>query len=68
MGETLACGSGACAIAIATQLKGYTGENIDIRLPGGKLEVSWDGRGEVFLAGDAEIVGQAVCRKIPILD
>jgi diaminopimelate epimerase len=56
VGETLACGSGACAIAVAAQLKGYTGKNIDIRLPGGKLEVSWDGEGEVLLAGGAEIV------------
>jgi len=56
VGETLACGSGACAIAVAAQLKSYAGKNIDIRLPGGKLEVSWDGKGEVFLAGDAVIV------------
>jgi len=56
VGETLACGSGACAIAVAAQLKGYTGENIDVRLPGGKLEVNWDGEGEVLLAGDTEIV------------
>ncbi len=56
VGETLACGSGACAIAVVAQLKGYAGKNIDIRLPGGKLEVSWDGKGEVLLAGSAEVV------------
>jgi diaminopimelate epimerase len=55
VGETLACGSGACAITVAAQLYGYIGKKVDIKLPGGTLVVEWDGTGEVFLCGPAEI-------------
>lgn len=55
-GETLACGSGACAIAVAARLYGYIDNKVDIKLPGGVLGVEWDGAGEVFLSGPAEIV------------
>lgn len=55
-GGTLACGSGACAIGVIAQLRGYVDSNIEIRLPGGKLELEWDGLGEVFLSGPAEVV------------
>jgi len=55
-GETLACGSGACAITVAAQLYGYIDNKVDIKLPGGILGVDWDGAGEVFLSGPAEIV------------
>jgi len=55
-GETLACGSGACAIAVAAHLHGYIDNEVDIKLPGGVLGVEWDGAGEVFLIGPAEIV------------
>ena len=56
VGETLACGSGASAIAVAAQLLGYVDERVDIMLPGGTLTVSWDGVGEVLLAGTVEEV------------
>jgi diaminopimelate epimerase len=56
VGETLACGSGACAVAVASWVLGYTGEQVDITLPGGKLSAEWPGQGEVFLTGQAEIV------------
>jgi len=56
VGETLACGSGACAVAVAAQLLGYTDNKVDITLPGGTLEVEWDKIGEVLLGGPAEIV------------
>ncbi len=55
-GETLACGSGACAIAVIARLQGYIGNTVDIKLQGGALSVAWDGDGEVFLSGPAEIV------------
>ncbi|MFC1905771.1 diaminopimelate epimerase [Chloroflexota bacterium] len=55
-GETLACGSGACAIAVTSRIKGYTGDNVDIILPGGKLSISWDGLGDVYLTGNVEEV------------
>ncbi|MSQ11962.1 MAG: diaminopimelate epimerase [Dehalococcoidia bacterium] len=50
-GETMACGTGACAIGVAARLHGLTDETVDITLPGGTLRVSWDGKGEVFLEG-----------------
>ncbi len=56
VGETLACGSGACAVAVTAQLLGYIDNKVDIKLPGGTLEVEWDKVGEVLLGGPAEIV------------
>jgi len=55
-GMTLACGSGACAIGVIAQVRGYVDRKVEIKLPGGNLEVEWDGEGEVFLSGPAEIV------------
>ncbi len=55
-GETLACGSGACAIAVIAKLHGYTDNKVEIKLPGGTLSVEWSGKGEVYLSGQAEIV------------
>ena len=52
-GETMACGTGACAVAVASRLSGLTGDDVDITLPGGTLKISWDGEGEVYLEGDA---------------
>jgi len=56
VGETLACGSGACAVAVAAQMLGYIDNKVDIKLPGGTLEVEWDKIGEVLLSGPTEIV------------
>jgi diaminopimelate epimerase len=56
IGETLACGSGACAITVASRLSGYTGKRVDIMLPGGTLNAEWNGSDEVILGGPAEIV------------
>ncbi len=50
-GLTMACGTGACAVAVAARLHDLTDERVDITLPGGVLTVTWDGRGEVFLEG-----------------
>jgi len=55
-GETLSCGSGACAAAIAARLHGKVDSHVDIILPGGTLAVDWDGVGEVMLSGPAELV------------
>ena len=55
-GETLACGTGACAVAVAAQLRGHIDSEVDVKLPGGVLNVEWNGTGEVFLSGPAEIV------------
>lgn len=56
VGETLSCGSGACAIAVIARLKGYVDEKVDITLPGGDLTINWDGVGEVYLTGPVEEV------------
>jgi diaminopimelate epimerase len=55
-GETLSCGTGACAIAVAARLHGNVDDKVDIMLPGGALTVDWDGAGEVYLSGAAEVV------------
>jgi len=56
VGETLACGSGACAITVAARLHGFIEDKATIKEPGGALEVEWGGGGEVFLSGPAETV------------
>jgi diaminopimelate epimerase len=55
-GETLSCGSGACAIAVIARLKGHIESEVDIMLSGGNLTVDWDGVGEVYLSGPVEEV------------
>jgi len=55
-GETLACGTGACAIAVAAKLLGYTGDKVNIKLPGGTLNLEWDTEHEVMLGGPTEIM------------
>lgn len=55
-GETLSCGSGACAIAVAARLHELCGKKANIALPGGTLTIDWDGKGEVKLTGPAEEV------------
>ena len=56
VGETLACGSGACAVAVTAQLHGYIDNKVAVKLPGGILEVEWNGGGEVFLSGPVAVV------------
>ena len=53
-GETLACGSGACAVAVAGRLNGLLGPDVTIRLRGGDLRVRWEGEGaSVLMTGPA---------------
>ena len=52
-GETMACGTGACAIGVTSRLLGLIDGHVDIRLPGGILNIAWNGEGEVYLQGDA---------------
>jgi len=56
VGETLACGSGACAVAIAAKLHNYVDSPVGIALPGGMLRVEWNGEEEAYLCGDAKMV------------
>ena len=55
-GITMACGTGACAVAVAAHLKGISTGDVHLRLPGGDLKVRWDGVGEVELEGPIETV------------
>ena len=53
-GETLACGTGACAVAVASYLNGFTGRGVDIELLGGHLEIVYDEKtNHVFMTGPA---------------
>ena len=52
-GVTLACGTGACAAAVAALETGRVRGPVEVELPGGKLVIEWDG-GSVFLEGPAE--------------
>jgi len=57
VGETLACGTGACAAQVAAVLNEFTEREVCVRLPGGDLQVEWNRETEhVFLTGGAEIV------------
>ncbi len=54
VGETLACGSGACAVGVAAQLRGVAGKQVAIELRGGLLEIRWDSpRASVIMTGPA---------------
>jgi diaminopimelate epimerase len=56
-GETLACGSGACAAAAVGQLWGKLAETVEMKLPGGSLHIGWAGEGQpVWMTGPAETV------------
>lgn len=56
-GETLACGSGACAALVAAHLKGLVGRRATVCLTGGELEIFWDETtGHVFKTGPAVFV------------
>lgn len=55
--ETLACGTGACAVAVACSLNGLTGDEVTVKLLGGDLQIQWDKEKEtVFMTGPAEVV------------
>lgn len=56
-GETLACGTGACAAVVAGRRAGRLDDEVEVSLPGGRLVVSWRGAaGPVWLTGAAELI------------
>lgn len=56
-GETLACGTGACATAVACILNGLTEEKVTVRLLGGDLQIEWDREEDrVYMTGPATVV------------
>ncbi len=55
VGETLACGSGACAAMVVGRVRGWLGSRVSVALPGGELTVEWDGEGQpVWLTGPTQ--------------
>ena len=53
-GETLACGTGACASAVAAIYHGLTERNVTVHLPGGDLSIQWkDNTSPVLMTGPA---------------
>lgn len=63
-GETLACGTGACAVAVACVLNGLTDEEVTVKLLGGDLQIHWDReRDTVYMTGPAEVVFDGVWYK-----
>lgn len=55
--ETLACGTGACAVAVACVLNGLTDTEVTVKLLGGDLRIQWDQeKNTVFMTGPAEVV------------
>jgi diaminopimelate epimerase len=60
VGETLACGTGACAALVAGVMTGRCGHSAIVELPGGELRVEWLQPGSVFMTGPAEEVFQGV--------
>jgi diaminopimelate epimerase len=55
-GITLACGTGACAVAVAAALNEKTGKRVQTHLPGGDLLIEWNGDNRVHMTGPAEFV------------
>jgi len=57
VGETLGCGSAACAAAVASVLNGFTGRKVNVSQPGGKLEIEWNRKdNHIIMRGPAELV------------
>jgi diaminopimelate epimerase len=56
VGETLACGTGACAAAVVGALTLRTGREVTVELPGGELEIRWAEDDHVYMTGPAEEV------------
>ena len=53
-GETLACGTGACAAVVASHLNGKTGRHVLVHLPGGDLDIDWSAEdNRVYMTGAA---------------
>ena len=57
-GITLACGSGACAVAVAAARRGLTGRRVEIVMDGGPLEIYWREDNHVIMTGPVEDEGE----------
>lgn len=63
-GVTMACGTGACATAVAAALNGFTGKTVTVKLPGGELRIEWREDGHVYMTGPATEVFEGKYRRI----
>ena len=62
-GETLACGTGACAAVVAGCIQGLLDDNVTVDLRGGQLQIQWQGEGQpVWMTGPAETVFRGTLR------
>mgnify|MGYP000196266510 FL=1 len=60
-GETLACGTGACAVAVSSILNNLTDTQVTVKLLGGDLQIEWDReKDRVFMTGPAKVVFDGV--------
>lgn len=59
VGETLSCGSGASAVMVAARLLDLADGVLELQVPGGILDLEWDGEGDVILTGPVEDVFRA---------
>ncbi|MDE6048704.1 MAG: diaminopimelate epimerase, partial [Paramuribaculum sp.] len=55
-GETMACGTGACATAVAAIVTGRTGRRVTVSLTGGDLEIEWSDNNHIYMTGGATTV------------
>ena len=51
VGETKACGTGACGAVVSGILRGLLDNKVQVDLPGGNLTIEWDGKGDVIMTG-----------------
>ncbi len=65
-GETLACGSGACAVAVAGFMSGFTGRNLEVCMPGGPLNIYYREDEQVLMSGPAEFVFEGSIAEEPV--
>lgn len=62
-GETLACGTGACASAVASILTGRTSREVTVKMKGGNLKIELNEEGEIIMTGDAQHVASGIYYK-----
>ena len=63
VGETLACGTGACAAVVYGLSRGWLRDSVTVDLPGGKLSISWAGEGQpVIMTGPTAVVFEGTIR------
>lgn len=55
-GETLACGTGACATLVAAAVQGFSARESIVRLPGGELQICWKDDKHLYMTGPAKTV------------